>query len=495
MDNKNRAAIIGAGIGGIGSAIRLAAKGYDVTVYEQSPIPGGKISQIKKDGFRFDTGPSLFTLPQMVEELFALFDENPSEHFQYEKLSTSCKYFWEDGTIINAWQNHALFASEVENATGVSSEKIHRFLEKSRKLYEITAEIFMFNSLHKIRNFLKPAFRKSMLYLHELDAFTTMHRKNVKWFSDPKIIQLFDRYATYNGSNPYQTPATLNIIAHLEHNLGAYFPKKGMYSITESLVKLAKDKGVRFEFNSPVQQLILDKNNVKAIKVKDKVIDYDLVICNVDVVNFYKRFLPFERIPSSQIKTQRSTSALIFYWGVNKTFPELEVHNILFANNYRKEFEHLFHHKTITNDPTVYIFISSKVVDGDAPPGNENWYVMINVPENIGQDWDKMVTEVRKNIKDKIRQTLGINIDQHIMFERMADPRTIEESTGSYRGSLYGPSSNSPFSAFLRHPNFRRKYKNLYFTGGSVHPGGGIPLCLASAKIVDREIKDLKDID
>jgi diapolycopene oxygenase len=235
----------------------------------------------------------------------------------------------------------------------------------------------------------------------------------------------------------------------------------------------------------------MDGKNVKAIRVNDLEIDFDLVVSNVDVVNFYRKLLPAEKIPSSQIKTQRSTSALIFYWGVKKTFPELEVHNILFANNYLKEFKHLFDHKTITDDPTVYIFISSKVVVGDAPPGKENWYVMINVPENIGQDWDKMVTEARKNIIHKIRQTLGINIEQHIIFERMADPRTIEEGTGSYRGSLYGPSSNSPFSAFLRHPNFRRKFNNLYFTGGSVHPGGGIPLCLASAKIVDKEIKDL----
>jgi phytoene desaturase len=493
MDNKNTAAIIGAGIGGIGSALRLAAKGYDVTVYEQSSIAGGKISQIKQDGFRFDTGPSLFTLPKMVDELFTLFDEDPREHFKYRKLSTSCKYFWEDGTIINAWQDHERFSSEVEKSTGVTPDRINGFLEKSRKLYEITAEIFMFNSFHKIRNFLKPAYRKSILHLHELDAFITMHRKNEKWFSHPMIIQLFDRYATYNGSNPYQTPATLNIIAHLEHNIGAYFPEKGMYSIANSLVDLAIQQGVRFEFNSPVQQLIMDKKNVKAIKVNGQLIDFDLVVCNVDVVNFYKKLLPEEKIPASQMKTQRSTSALIFYWGVEKSFPELEVHNILFANDYRKEFEHLFNYKTITDDPTVYVFISSKVVGGDAPAGKENWYVMINVPENIGQDWDKMIVDARKNILNRIRKTLGVNIEEHILFEHISDPRTIEKNTGSFRGSLYGPSSNSSFSAFLRHPNFRRKFKNLYFTGGSVHPGGGIPLCLASAKIVDREIKDLRD--
>ena len=485
------AAVIGSGIGGIGSALRLAAKGYDVTVFEQAPIPGGKISQIREKDFRFDTGPSLFTLPNQVDELFELFGEKPADHFKYNKLEASCKYFWDDGTIINAWQNTVRFAKEVEETTGVPQEKVYGFLSKSRKLYDITREIFVFNSLHKIKNYLTPGFRKSLMRVHEINAFTSMHKKNLRWFKHPKLVQLFDRYATYNGSDPWQAPATLNIIAHLEHNIGAFFPEKGMYSIVESLVEFARDKGVKFRFNARVQKIIKKGKNIDALKVNDEVIPFDLVVSNVDVDTLYRNLLPGEKIPGTRMKNKRSTSALIFYWGVNKTFQELDVHNILFSNDYRQEFRHLFHTKTLSNDLTVYIFISSKAVKGDAPKGMENWYVMINVPENVGQDWDKMISEARENIIQRINHVLKTDIEKHILFERTADPRSIETQTGSYHGSLYGPSSNSTFSAFLRHPNFRRKYKNLYFTGGSVHPGGGIPLCLASAKIVSKEIADV----
>ncbi len=486
-----KAAIIGSGIAGIGSALRLAAKGYDVTVYEQAAIPGGKISQIRDKGFRFDTGPSLFTLPNQVDELFELFGEKPEDHFRYKKLDTSCKYFWDDGTIVNAWQDTEKFAREVEEVTGVPKTSIEGFLKKSRKLYDVTAEIFMFNSLHKLKNFTTPNFRKSLLKVYEIDAFTSMHNKNMSWFSHPKIVQLFDRYATYNGSDPYQTPATLNIIAHLEHNIGAFFPEKGMYSIVESLVKLAESQGVKFIYNTPVQEIIIEGKEIAGLKIDDTIKEYDLVISNVDVDTLYRKLLPGYKPHSPRLKTQRSTSALIFYWGINKNFPEVEVHNILFSNDYRKEFSHLFESKTISNDPTVYLFVSSKAVKGDAPEGNENWYVMINVPENVGQDWDAIIADARKHIINRINHVLKVDIEKHILFEHMADPRSIEAKTGSWRGSLYGPSSNNRFAAFLRHPNFKRKFRNLYFTGGSVHPGGGIPLCLASAKIVGNEIPEV----
>jgi phytoene desaturase len=486
---KQTAIVIGSGIGGISSAIRLANSGYKVTVFEQASKAGGKISEIRLGHYRFDTGPSLFTLPMLVDELFTLCGKDPREYFHYLPLDASCKYLWEDGTEITAWHDTRAFAAEVETKTGVAAQQVHGFLDKSRRLYELTSEVFLFNSFHNWRNFLKPAYKRSLLHLHELDAFVSMHHRNKKWFRHPKIVQLFDRYATYNGSSPYKTPATLNIISHLEHNIGAFFPVKGMYSIAASLQKLAEAVGVSFIFNSRVEEVILKNNKIVGIRVNDLVHAADVVVSNVDIVPFYQLLMPGEKIPRKQLTLERSTSALIFYWGIDRQFPNLNLHNILFSENYRQEFDHLFGSRTIGPDPTVYLFISSKQVDGDAPAACENWYVMINVPENIGQDWDSMVVEARKSIIRKIQRVLQTDIEPHIVAETMADPRSIERDTGSYRGSLYGLSSNGKFAAFNRHPNARRKYKNLFFTGGSVHPGGGIPLCLASAKIVDQEIR------
>lgn len=493
MSKKQRVAVIGSGIGGLASAIRFAAKGYQVEVFEQADRPGGKINELRMKGFRFDTGPSLFTFPSLTTELFRLCDENPEEHFRYQPVEASCKYFWEDGTVINAWQQPEVFAAEIEQATGLDRQKITAYLKESEALYELAGESFLFYSLHKASNFLRKKFLKTILHALRLDPFRTMHRRNLKWLSHPKVVQLFDRYATYNGSSPYKTPATLRMIAHLEHNLGTFFPERGMYSIVESLTALARRQGITFHFNARVHKVNTLDGQVTGIRVNDLDLPFDIVVSDVDVVNFYRRLLPQIPIPQKQLTLERSSSALIFYWGVNRTFPELKLHNILFSEDYPGEFNHLFNTKTISPDPTVYLFISSKMVKGDAPEGSGNWYVMINAPENNGQDWDQLMKETRRNILEKIKRTLNIDLEPHIVAEAQADPRSIEEETASFRGSLYGLSSNNMLSAFNRHPNFRSKIKNLYFAGGSVHPGGGIPLCLASAKIIDREIPNLKE--
>jgi phytoene desaturase len=491
VSKKQKVAVIGSGIGGLASAIRFAAKGFQVEVFEQAERPGGKINELRMEGFRFDTGPSLFTFPQLTTELFRLCGENPEDHFHYQPVETSCKYFWEDGTVINAWQQPEAFAEEIERVTGLDGKKVIRYLQESEELYKLAGESFLFYSLHKASNFLRLQFLKTIVHSLKLDPFRTMHQRNRKWLSHPKVVQLFDRYATYNGSSPYKTPATLRMIAHLEHNMGTFFPERGMYSIVESLTALARRQGITFHFNARVQKVNTLDGKVTGIRVNDLDIPFDIVVSDVDVVNFYRRLLPEVMIPRKQLTLERSSSAVIFYWGVNRTIPDLKLHNILFSEDYPGEFNHLFKTKTISPDPSVYLFISSKIVKGDAPEGSENWYVMINAPENNGQDWDQLMKETRRNILEKIKRSLKIDLEPHIVAEAQADPRSIEEETASFRGSLYGLSSNNILSAFNRHPNFRSKIKNLYFSGGSVHPGGGIPLCLASAKIIDREIPNL----
>ena len=176
---------------------------------------------------------------------------------------------------------------------------------------------------------------------------------------------------------------------------------------------------------------------------------------------------------------------MIFYWGISKLFKSLDLHNILFSSDYKNEFNQIFNEKTVPDDPTVYINITSKYKADDAPKGHENWFVMINVPHNQNQDWKSLISIARKNIIHKINNHFEVDLEKLIVFEEYLDPIRIENKTGSYLGSLYGNSSNSKSSAFFRHANFSSKIKDLYFCGGSVHPGGGIPLALNSAKIID----------
>jgi len=481
-----KAIIIGAGIAGIATAIRLAVKGYTVEVFEANGYPGGKIAEIKKDGFRFDAGPSLLTMPQYVDELFELAGKDPKQFFTYQKLETLCNYFSADGTHLKAHADPAKFAKEVAKMTKEPVSNLLKYAANSADIYNITSHVFLERSLHRLKTYLRWDTIRSIFRLRQIDAMRTMHKANEVFFADKRIVQFYDRYATYNGSNPYTAPATLNVIPHIEQHFGAYFPDRGMYSIITSLVKLAESLGVQFNYNSTVEEIVLDGRKAKGIKVNDEIIGGDIIISNMDIYFTYTKLLKYsQNLYYKKILSQeRSSSALIFYWGINKQFPQLDLHNIFFSADYKAEFDHMWKHKDIYSDPTVYLNISSKLKPDDAPTGCENWFVMINVPSNTGQDWDILLANARNNIITKLSKSLGEEISKLIISESILDPRGIESRTSSYQGSIYGTSSNSRFAAFLRHANKSSKISNLYFCGGSVHPGGGIPLCLLSAKIV-----------
>lgn len=485
----SRALIIGAGIAGIATAIRLALKGHQVEVFEASEHPGGKLSEIKLGPFRFDAGPSLFTMPQYVDELFLLAGKNPHDYFQYQKLDTICNYFYEDGTRIHAFADPIKFAQEIEDKTTDSANSVIAYLNKSREIYEITNPVFLQRSLHKFRSYLNWETLNSVLQFPKIDPFRSMNQANEARFKDSRTVRLFNRYATYNGSNPHKAPATLNIIPHFEQHFGAYFPLGGMYAIVSSLSNLAIDLGIKFHFNSYVDEIELKNNKPVKLHCRGKSYAADLIISNMDVWYTYSRLLKGIKVPERLKKQERSSSALIFYWGIEAAFPELELHNIFFTEDYKEEFREIWEKKNIGSDPTVYVHISSKNNPKDAPEGSENWFTMVNVPSDTGQDWDSLIKSSRSAIIEKLTRNLGRDISKLIRFESVLDPRSIDSRTFSYQGSLYGSSSNNQFSAFLRHANFSSSIKDLYFVGGSVHPGGGIPLALLSAKIVDDLIK------
>jgi len=488
----SKAIVIGAGIAGIAAALRLRALGMEVDVFEANDYPGGKLHAFELAGYRFDAGPSLFTMPELVSELFQLFGESSEDYFEYSRKELVCNYFWEDGIRFTVNSNREIFAKEAADKFGIEAASLLAYLKKSQKKYELTAPIFLEKSLHKVGTYLSKDTLKALLQMSGMGIFTNLNKLNQSEIKEPHLVQLFNRYATYNGSSPYRTPGIMSMIPHLELYLGTYFPKKGMHSITKSLYQLAVKQGVQFHFNHKVEQIIVKNNRAIGIAANKKEVFADNIISNMDIFSTYKKLLPNESHPNRSLSKERSSSAVIFYWGIKKTIPELDLHNIFFSGNYSEEFAHIFGHKTLFGDPTIYINITSKENNSDAPSGCENWFVMINAPGDYGQNWEELVTQARKNIIEKLNRLLGINLESLIEVEDVLTPPQIEERTSSYRGALYGAASNSKFAAFLRHPNFSNQLKNLYFVGGSVHPGGGIPLCLLSAKITSELINSAK---
>lgn len=484
MQESKKAIIIGAGVAGLAAAIRLAVKGLQVTVYERNKEPGGKLTSFVNNGFVFDKGPSLFTQPQNLKEIFDEAAEDMSAYFQYKNCEINCRYFFEDGTNITAWADTKRLQQELKEKLNEAEDNVEKYLKDSKTLYENIASVFLNFSLHKKATWLHNRILYALGALKMVYLTKSLHQYNAKKFSNSKTVQIFDRYATYNGSNPYQAPAMLSVIAHLEYNEGSFYAEGGMISITNALYNLAIKKGVKFYFESNVEKINVEHNKATGVQINRETINADIVINNVDVYYTYKNLLQDEKAAAKVLKQERSSSALIFYWGISKSFPQLGLHNIFFAEDYKAEFEHIFKIKEIFTDPTVYINITSKENSSYAPEGKENWFVMINVPASESINWAKFTLQARKNILQKLSRVLKCDIEALIETENIMTPAEIDAGTGSYLGSLYGTSSNSPFAAFLRHPNFSNAISNLYFCGGSVHPGGGIPLCLKSAKIV-----------
>ena len=489
MSTNPKAIIIGAGVAGLASAIRLAVQKFDVTVFEKNNYPGGKLTHFALGDYEFDAGPSLFTQPENIIELFELAGEPVTDYFEFEKVPVSCKYFFENGTVVNAFADATAFAEEMEIKTGEDPKKVLSYLQQSKNVYENIGSIFLDYSLHKRKSLLKAPLAKAIKETRLKYMLGSLNELNKNHFARPESVQLFNRFATYNGSNPFKAPGMLSLIPHLELNQGTFYPKGGMKSITEALYKLAVKKGVKFYFESAVQRIINDHGKVKGVVANDKNYYADVIVSNMDVYFTYKYLLNDENKAKKLLRQERSSSAVIFYWGMKKSFPELQLHNIFFSKDYKEEFDHLFTLKTISDDVTVYINITSKMESGLAPKGKENWFVMVNAPANNQQDWEVLKKQCRQAVIQKLNRLLNTDIESCIEVEETLDPVKIEQQTSSFMGALYGTSSNSRFAAFLRHPNFSPNISGLYFAGGTVHPGGGIPLCLKSARLVSELIK------
>jgi phytoene desaturase len=530
--------IIGAGIAGLATAARLASKGHDVHVFEANSYAGGKLSEFilsasgdEKRVYRFDAGPSLFTMPQYIEDLFAAANTPMNAYFAYETMPDVCHYFWQDGTALTAWADQSKFAEEVNKKLNVNELVVKKTLKSAKRKYDLTGVIFLENSLHKVKTWLTAKVLKSLVLMPTFDIFKTMNATHERLADgNPKFVQLLNRFATYNGSNPYRASGMLSVIPHFEHGIGCFYPVGGMNNITKAVYNLAKSKGATFHFNAKVEEIIVENRKAIGLKYTSNIaqnavytegslaanygrinssaidnqhittsitgefihptdcVKFDRIVSNMDVYFTYKKLLPNEKHPERTLNQERSTSALIFYWGVKQSFPQLGLHNIFFSDDYKTEFD-VLDKGDVGNDPTIYVNITSKLTPSDAPKGCENWFVLINVPHNEGQDWATITERTRQVVIDKMSIALNVDFQSLIEVEDILDPLSIEAKTASFGGALYGTSSNALMSAFMRHPNFSSSIDGLYFVGGSVHPGGGIPLALLSAKIVDENFK------
>lgn len=485
--------IIGAGVGGLTTAIRLAHAGYVVTVLEKNPRVGGKMYELIEAGFRWDTGPSVITMRHVFEDLFKTVGRNLDDYITFLPVDPLTRYFYPDGIIFNASRDWSTMAGEISKIEERDIEGYLRYLAYAAQIHRITGPVFIYDKPPTPASFTKVPIQDWL----KADPFRTMNGA-INWFvKSDKMRQLLGRFATYVGGSPYVAPATLNVIAHVELTGGVWYPQDGIYSIAQALEKLATELGVTIKTDCSVEQINIQNNQATGVTLDSgQIMDADIIVSNVDVTTTAKYLLPDGTPSTSNLQKMESAdfscSGFVMMLGVEDNYPQLAHHNIFFSSDYKHEFKQIFDDEVMPDDPTIYLCITSKTDPQHAPDNHENWFILVNAPALSDKyDWQKNQQVYRDKILNILATKYDLDIHDKIKVEKHLAPADLQQMSGGWRGALYGPSPNNRFAAFKRPHNRSQDVKGLYYVGGTTHPGGGVPMVMLSGEVTaDMIIED-----
>ncbi len=474
--------VVGAGVGGLSAAIHLACAGRRVVVLEAGGRVGGKMNEIVSDGFRWDTGPSVITMRHVLEALFAAAGRRMADYLTLEPIDPLTRYLWRDGTVFDPSPDLTRTLAGIAAIDPRDVEGYLGYLAYAARIHRITGDKFIYGTPPTLLKLLNTP----PLDMLAVDPLRTMHGAIASFVRSAKMRQFLGRFATYVGASPYRAPATLNVIAHVELSGGVYYPRGGIYAIARALERLAGEVGVEVRLHSPVTAISVRDGRARGVTLADGTnLDAEAVIANVDVATVYDRLLPADparaRRRRALLGAEASCSGFILLLGVEGEDARLAHHNILFSDDYRREFDDIFARGVPPSDPTVYIAITSKTDPDHAPAGCENWFVLVNAPPLDGRFvWDEANTAA---YRDRVLATMaahGFDVRGRVRTMHTLTPADLERLSGARRGALYGAGSNDRFSALRRPHNRDPLVRGLYFAGGTAHPGGGVPMVTLS---------------
>lgn len=467
--------VVGAGVGGLAASIHLAAAGHDVVVLDRLDRPGGKLAERSAAGFTWETGPSLLTLPQVFRDLAGMAGRDLDDLVKLRRLDPICRYRFPDGSGFDHRADPADAATEIESFSPGAGEQWRRFHDHARKVWEVSERSFFAGAMASPLRLLRRM--QSPRDLLDIDPLVSLHKRAQASFDDPRLVQYVDRYATYSGSSPFEAPATLSCIPHIEQDLGAWYVDGGLARLADALAELAVGAGVEIRTGVDVTALRHVAGRVRGVALSTgEHITADAVVANVDALHLYRDLLPDPKARRRAEAAPRSSSGFVLLLGVEGETPDLAHHNISFSADYRAEFAALFDDGVPATDPTVYVCASSVTDATQAPKGHENWFVLVNAPAG-GGDMDGYGDHLLE-----VMARRGWDLAGRIVHRDQITPVDIEERYRTPGGSIYGTSSNGRMAAFLR-PGNRGPLEGLYLCGGSSHPGGGLPLVAMSGRI------------
>ncbi|WP_173917825.1 NAD(P)/FAD-dependent oxidoreductase [Halobacillus sp. Marseille-Q1614] len=491
---KKKAIIIGGGLGGMSTAIRLSGDGYDVKLLEKNSNLGGKLNRREGKGFTFDTGPSILTMPWVLEQLFESVHRRLEDYIKVERVEPQWRTFYEDGTQLDVTSDLPTMLDEMAKVTDRPNRSLTDFLSYSQDMYELCMKSFYKYSISDLKDLKK---HHSLSELLKMDPLSTVAKATHKQFNNKYLEQLFNFFVMYVGSNPYSAPAILNQLVYVQLGLGIHYVKGGMYQIAEGMKMLMEELRVDIHLNTPVEQLVVEGEKVTGVQTEDgNIHTADVVVSNLEAIPAYRQLAP----KSSKVKKERkalekefkpTVSGLVLLLGVNKRFENLKHHNFFFSEDPEIEFKEIFDKGVPADDPTVYIGISSRTDGTQAPAGKDNLFVLTHVPplkngKRKSQDWD----HYREVVLDKLERMGMEGLRDSIEFEHRFTPEDLESLYGPNGGSIYGIASDKKTNGGFKIPAKSQVYDNLYFAGGATHPGGGVPMVTLSGQLTADLIKE-----
>lgn len=496
MKKKKTATIVGAGIGGLCSAARLLKDGYDVSVYEKEDLVGGRANRIKQDGYIFDTGPTLLMMTDVLYDTFKYCGKDFNNYIELIQLEPNYQVAFADGSRITVSSNLPRFAQELAKFDPKAPEQFYRFFSDVAEIYRLSRGGFIDKNFDNITDFIN---LRSGLQLLRKRGLISLWKFVSRYFDDDRLRQLFSFQSMYLGVSPYEAPAVYSLLSYMETGLGIWYPKGGMYSLSQALEKLVIDMGGNIYTKTEVDKVIVENNIAKGIKLqKNKSINSDIVICNADLIYAYKNLLPSSiRLKSFGRKAEnlkQASSALLFYWGVDSDLQGMLHHNVYLCRDFKNNLTEILHDHTLPSDPSFYVYIPTKTDPRLAPAGHSVVYILVPVP-NLSKDnnWDKGIAIIRQQLLSRLKKEFGQDIKKHIRTEKIFTPHDFESKFNLTSGSAFGLTHHLFQSGYFRPHNVERSVKGLYFVGASTYPGGGIPMVALSAKlVVERIIKDNK---
>ncbi|KAI9837937.1 MAG: hypothetical protein M1837_002645 [Sclerophora amabilis] len=500
---QKTAVVIGAGVGGVATSARLAKAGFKVTVLEKNDFTGGRCSLIHHEGYRFDQGPSLLLLPRLFEEAFSDVGTTlEAEGVDLMKCEPNYNLWFGDGESFELSTDVSRMKTEVEKWEGKDGfERYLGFLQESHRHYELSVTHVLKKNYTSLFSMARPSFLRHLLELH---PFESIYSRASKYFWTERLRRVFTFGSMYMGMSPFDAPGTYSLLQYTELAEGIWYPKGGFHKVVDALVKVGERLGVKYRLSSPVSSVTLSPDGRRATGVtldSGEKLTADVVVINADLVYAFNNLLPSSSRATRLSKRPASCSSISFYWAMDRIVPELKVHNIFLADDYRESFDNIFDRQLMPDEPSFYVNVPSRIDPTAAPEGKDSIVVLVPVghlldeKEGKGlnpkskQDWDSMIAKARDTVFSTIETRTGAKgLAQSVVKEIVNTPQSWRDVFNLDKGAILGL-SHSFFNVLSFRPSTKHpSLDGCFFVGASTHPGTGVPICLAGSKMTASQV-------